>query len=277
MKAKVSLMVMMLLIFPSLVLPQSDKAKGNKEVVSISDDIEGDFETIEVSDNLKVEIQKSRRNSYVLTTDQNLVDEIEVDVRNGTLKVFTNSKIVKSKKLEVLLNVDQLGTLIINDDASVVINDNFDIDNLKVIQNKKSDLDLDLDVAESFELLLNDRSKAKIGLRGNNIIVNGKGSSRLKANFDSKDLKVNLEKSADVKLDGKADDVEYNLRNNSTLDARKLKAHDALLISKNKADIHVRAGHKIEVDVQGKSKVFVYGNPEVVIKGFTDKSRIIKK
>lgn len=270
-------MTMMLMIFPVLVMPQTDKAKGNKEVVSISHDIEGDFESIEISDNLKVEIQKSRRNSYVLTTDQNLVDEVEVDVRNGVLKVFTNSKIVKSKKLEVLLNLDKLGTLIINDDASVILNDRFDIDKFKVIQNKKSDLDLDIDVSQDFELLLNDRSKAKISLRSDNININGKGHSKLKGNFEARDLKVNLEKSADLKLDGKANNAEYNLRNNSTLDARKLKANIALLISKNKADIHVRASNKITVDVEGKSKVFVYGNPEVIIKGFTDKSRIIKK
>lgn len=104
-----------------------------------------------------------------------------------------------------------------------------------------------------------------------------KNRSDLKAKFDTPNLKVNLENSADLKLDGSSNHAEYNLKDSSNLNAKKLKSQTAILNSKNRSDIHVDASKQIEIDAEGKSKIYVYGNPEINVKGLTDKSRIIKR
>ncbi|NNM23930.1 MAG: hypothetical protein HKO54_10280, partial [Flavobacteriaceae bacterium] len=49
------------------------------------------------------------------------------------------------------------------------------------------------------------------------------------------------------------------------------------LISSNSSDIYVRASKELKLYAQGKSYVYVYGNPEIVVDGLNDKSQIIKK
>lgn len=277
MKTRVSFIVMILMIFPLLVMPQNRKAKGNKEVVSITKDLKENIEKVEISDNLNVEIQKSGRNSYVLTTDENLADLVVIRVQGNTLKIHTRTKIVKSKKLEVFLKLGKLNEIILNDDAELKLTDNFNSENMRVVLNHKSQLEMDQQVEENIEILLADKSSAKLDLQSKNVVINSKGNSSLKAKIDVKDLKMMLDKSADAKMEGKVDHVNFNLEDRSNLNAKKLKANTAVLISKNKADIYVQASKSIEIDAEGKSKIYVYGNPDIKIKGFTDKSRIIKK
>lgn len=277
MKTRVSFIVMILMIFPLLVMPQNRKAKGNKEVVSITKDLKENIEKVEISDNLSVEIQRSNRNSYVLTTDENLADLVVIRVQGNTLKIHTRTKIVKSKKLEVFLKLGKLNEIILNDDAELKLTDNFNSENMRVVLNHKSQLEMDQQVKENIDILLASKSSAKLDLQSKNVVINSKGNSSLKAKIDAKDLKMMLDKSADAKMEGKVDHVNFNLEDRSNLNAKKLKANTAVLISKNKADIYVQASKSIEIDAEGKSKIYVYGNPDIKIKGFTDKSRIIKK
>ncbi len=267
-----------LVICPLAIQAQKkEKVKGDKEVITTSGEIIGEFDKLEVSDNLYVEIQSAGRNSYVLTTDQNLAEEVEVEVRDGTLKIYTRSKVTKSKKLHLFLNITDLNTIYINDDAVVKTSSRYSLDKIDIHLNDAAEMDLDLDIRGQASIMMKDNSKGKLKLKANNVVINMANRPDLKADLQCDDLQVVLKKNAGVKLDGKASNVVFDLEGSSNLNAKKLKTQTAILNSKNNSDIYVDASKSIEINAEGKSKIYVYGNPDIQIKGFTDKSRIIKK
>lgn len=268
---------MILLLTFSCKAQKKDKIKGDREVISISEDIKDNFENIEISDNISVNLQKGLRTSYILTADRNLIEEVEIEVKNGTLKIYTKSNIGSSKKLEIYLSLKSFNSIIVNDDAIVKSSGKFEIEYLKVTMNNSSKIDLDLNVEKSTEINLFDNSVGKLSLRSDDVLINMKNRTDLNAKLKSKNLEVNLEKSAAIKLDGEADDASYNVEDTSNLDAKKLKSRTAVLNSKNRTDIYINAAKTIEITAEGKSKIYIYGNPTIKINGFVDKSRIIKK
>ena len=268
---------MILLLTFSCKAQKKDKIKGDREVISISEDIKDNFEKIEISDDINVTLQKGLRTSYILTADRNLIEEVEIEVKNGTLKIYTKSNIVSSKKLEVYLSLKSFNSIVVNDNAIVKSSGKFEIEYLKVTMNNSSKIDLDLNVEKSTEINLFDNSGGKLSLRSDDVLINMKNRTDLNAKLKSKNLEVNLEKSAAIKLDGEADDASYNVEDTSNLDAKKLKSRTAVLNSKNRTDIYINASKTIEITAEGKSKIYIYGNPTIKINGFVDKSRIIKK
>lgn len=273
----ISILLILLMVSFQLDAQKKEKIKGDRDVVSTSGEINGNFNKLEVSDNITVEIQNANRNSYVLTTDQNLTEEIKIQVRDETLKISTKSKIINNKKLYVNLNLKNLESLTLNDDAYVRNSSRFRTENLTIISNNSGKLDLDLDIKQNLEVYLSNNSGGKIKSEANYVLINMKNRTDFKAKLDIDKLHVNLENSAGLKLDGKSKHAEYNINGSANLDAKKLSTQTAVLNSKNRADIYVDASRKIEITAEGKSKVYVYGNPDIEMKGLTDRSRIIKK
>jgi hypothetical protein len=277
MKTIILILISLLLAPGSITAQKKEKIKGDKQVISTSGEITGEFTKLEVLDNIKVEIESSSRNSYVLTTDQNLSEEVKVEVRDGVLKVFTRSKIVKDKKLHLFLNINDIESISLNDDAELKTSSKFRLERITIHMNNSSKIDLDLDIRQDASIMMNDNAGGKMNLNADNIVINMKNRTDLKANIQTSNLKVVLNKSASIKLDGKATHVVYDLEGSSNLNAKKLKSQTAILNSKNNSDIYVDASKTIEINAQGKSKIYVYGNPDIQVKGLTDKSRIIKK
>ena len=255
---------------------KKEKIKGDKEVISVTNAIDYEFNMVEVNDNLKVTIAQSNRNSYVLTTDKNLADAVKFDVTNGVLKIHTSSKITSSKKLEVFLSVIGIVELVVNDDAEVESQGKLTADIFSLKGNDSSKFDLDIE-AENTNVILMDNSDGKIDLKGKEISVNMGDRSDLKGKIDGDNLTADLSKNAQFDVDGKVDSAIFNLKNSADLKGKKFKTATASLSSSNNTDIYIHATKNLVIDAQGKSKVYVYGNPNIDVQGLTDKSRIIKK
>ena len=57
-----------------------NKIKGDKDVMSIVGKLESGINTIEVGEGIELELAQSPNNSYILTTDRNLVTVIDFKV-----------------------------------------------------------------------------------------------------------------------------------------------------------------------------------------------------
>lgn len=274
--------ILILLLFfighpTSIEAQKKTKIKGDREVISTSGEIKEPFENIEISDNISVEIQNGPKNSYILTADQNLIEEVEIIVKNNTLKIFTKNKITNRKKLDLYLRLENINSLILNDDAILKNTGKFQANEIRISLHNSSKVDLDLEIEQNADFSFFNNSGGKLDLKADNILINMKDRTDLKGDLDCKELKVTLEKYAGLKINGEANNSIYTLEGSSNLDAKKLKTKNAVLNSKNSSDIYVHATKSIEINAEGKSKVFLYGKPEVKIIGLTDKSRIIKK
>ena len=253
------------------------KLKGNGEVVTVSEEIRKNFDQIEISDNLVVELSQGSKNSYTLSTDENLVDAVEITVEANSLKIRINKKITGSKELKIQLEVKKLKHVQLRDDARLQTNQVLKVEDLVIDTNNSAKFDLEIEASGNLRLVMYKNSGGKLKAKSKRAEIEMQDRTDLKAEAETNELKVSMENSAELQLDGKADHAEYRLESSSALKARKMKTRTAEIFSRNRSDIYVHASRKLEVTAEGKSKVYVYGHPDIELKGLTDSSRIIKK
>jgi hypothetical protein len=274
---KKSIIILLVLFIGSIGYSQSkNKIKGNREVVSIAMDLDKNFNALEIDDNITVSISHGNKNSYVLNTDENLVDEVQFLVVNNVLKIFTSKKISSFKKLEVNLKVSGIDQIILKDDAIIKSDRKLSFDNILIDGNNSSKFDMEI---ETDELQINMRKNAggKISLKAKNLQIEMEDRSDLKGKINTDNLKVSLKNKAQLTLSGDSKHSEFRLANSADLDAKKMDSGTAVLFSSNSSDVYIRVSRKLEVTSDGRSKIYVYGKADVQLKGFTDKSKIIKK
>ncbi|WP_026838614.1 head GIN domain-containing protein [Gillisia sp. JM1] len=258
------------------VAQKTEKIKGDKEVISVSNFIDKEFSILEINNNLKVTLIQSKKNSYVLTTDQNLADVVSIEVKNGILKLHTTAKITGSKKLEIVLSVKGISTIILNDDAELETKGTLSSDLFSFTGNESTKFDLDIE-SKNASIILSKNSGGKINMKSKEATLNISDRSDLKLNLDANNLRAQLSKSAKLDMDGKVNNADFDLKNSAELKAKKMKARTATLNASNNTDIYIHVTKDLVIDAEGKSKVYVYGKPNIEVKGLTDKSRIIKK
>ena len=252
------------------------KIKGNKDVTQVIGDIPEDFNALEIDDGLKVNISQGVENSYSLNIDSNLAQVIQFFVVDSILKVYTTNKIVSSKKLEITLSVKGLEHLILKNDAEVIGEGPFNSERFYVSGYNSSRMDLDIR-AEDVTITLHRNAGGKISVTSENTTIVMSDRTDLKAYAVCDNIRVTVNNSADLDLDGDAEYAAFNLKESSTLNARKMRVSSVDLYTSNKSDVYVNATKTLEVYAKGSSNVYVYGNPKLEIKGFTDKSKIIKR
>ena len=268
--------LMSLFLINICVAQRKEKLKGDKELISTSNPIEEEFGVLEIYDNLKVTIAQSKNNSYVLTTDKNLAEVVKLEVNNGVLKLNTTAKITGSKKLEIFLNVKKVSTIILNDDAELETKGTLTSEFFNLTGNQSSKFDLDID-SKNTSIILVKSSAGKIDVKSKEISLNLTDRTDLKGDLDADNLTTQLSKSAKLDLNGKVNNAIFTLKNSADLRAKKMIAGTITLNASNNTDIYAHATKNLIIESEGKSKVYIYGNPNIELKGLTNSSRIIKK
>lgn len=252
------------------------KVKGNKEVIQVIREIPEDFNALEIDDGLKINLSQGVENGYILNVDSNLVDVLQFFVVDSVLKVYTTNNIVSSKKVEITMTVKGLEHLILKNDAEVEGEGPFNSERFYISGYNSSRLDLDVR-AEDVTVTLHRNAGGKLRVTSENTTIIMNDRTDLKAYAVCDNIRVTVNNSADLDLDGDAEYAAFNLKESSTLNARKMKVRSADLYTSNRSDVYVNATKTLEVYAKGSSNVYVYGNPKLEIKGFTDKSKIIKR
>ncbi len=252
------------------------KIQGNKEVIQVRQDIEGTFNSLEVDDGLEVHLNPGARNGYILDTDSNLVDVIQFYVLDSILRVYTTQEITSRKKLDIYLSVSSIEHLILKNDAKVISKDPIRANRFYLAGYNSSRFELNIQSRDvTVTLQRNAGGKLEIEAENTTIIMNDR--TDMKAEVQTKNLRVTVNNTADLNIDGQADYAAYNLKKSSKLDGRDMKVSSVDLYTSNNADVYVHATKNLEVYAQGSSNVYVYGNPDVDLKGLTDRSKIIKR
>jgi len=102
-------------------------------------------------------------------------------------------------------------------------------------------------------------------------------NSVLKGSLSVDNLDLTLNKKADMNIEGNCDNLNLIISGSSDINAKKSLATNINLNASNSSDIYVRASKLLSLYAKGQSNVYVYGNPEIKVKGLNDKSQIIKK
>lgn len=274
---KTRLLLVVLFGFSTIIFSQKKpKIKGNKMLIEVNKIIDEKFNTIEIDDGLEVNLYQGNQNKYVLKTDYNLVDVIKFVVYDNTLKIYTSSKIVSKKKLELNLTVKKLEHIILKNGVKLKGKERITSDKLYVSGYSSCRFDLDVK-AEDVTVTLHRNSGGKINIKSDNTTIVMNDRTDLKGDISTGKLRVTMNKSAQLNLDGESDMAIFNLKDDAELKAKNMKATSADLYTTNSSDVYLYVKKNLELYAEGRSKIYIYGDPKIEIKGLTDKSRIIKK
>ena len=235
-------LLLLLSIFSIVTFAQKkEKIKGNKNVTTVTNGFERAFTAIEISDNLKVTLTRSLQNSYTLTTDENLHDVIEFTVNEGLLKIYTTSNIVKSKKLDITLSLNNIEAIFLKDDAELKSDKVFDSNTITINAQNSSKFEIEVKASQAIITMLND-AKGKLKLRADKIAITMADKTNLEADINTDATNASLSSSAKLRLDGNSDKVLFTTIDSSELDAKRLKVSSADVSTKDKSELHIEIG-----------------------------------
>lgn len=270
-------LLLLLSIFSIVTFAQKkEKIKGDKNVITVTNGFERGFTAIEIFDNLKVTLTKSLQNSYTLTTDKNLHDVIQFTINEGVLKIYTTSNIVKSKELHITLSLYNLESIFLKDNAELKIDKVLDSNTITINAQNSSLFDIETKASQANITMLND-AKGKLKLHADQIAITMADKANLDADINTDATNASLSSSAKLRLDGNSDKVLFTTIDSSELDAKRLKVSSANVSTKDKSELHIDARKNLAIDARDKSKIFVYSEPKIDIKKFTDRAEIIKR
>ncbi len=258
------------------IAQKKEKIKGSRNVVEISKEFPASFNTVEIDDGLEVDLRVSSLNSYKLEADDNLFEVIKLTVTDSVLKIYTTHKITSSKKIKLELTTDGLERIVLRNDASLDSKGQLTSNQLSLVAYNSSRFDLDVE-ATVVEVELHQNAGGELELKSDETTIKMYNRTDLEAEISTNNLTVNLEKDAELKLKGDAADAEYELKDATRLRAKNLKATNANLYIERSSEIELTTSRNLELYAKDKSRIYLYGNPKIKIKGLSDTTKLIKK
>ena len=103
----------------SLLHKKREKIKGSKIVTTSIKEV-GSFDALEVDDNLEVYLEQGEKNEIKIEADDNLHDIIGMDLREKTLRLYTNKESTIFKKLSVKVTYTKSLNKVITKNEAIV-------------------------------------------------------------------------------------------------------------------------------------------------------------
>ncbi len=195
---------------------------GSGDIVNQEKELSG-FERVEASDSFKVDIHQGESFRVVIRIDDNLRDDLEVAVRDGTLEIgFARN--------------------IITNDATM-------------------EADITMPVLRGVGL--SGASEARLtGFESNSSFsVELSGSSSISGDIDAGYVILELSGSSEVDLEGSGDDLEIDASGASDIDLSNFPVEDAALKLSGSSQVIVNLNGTLDVGGSGSSDVTYLGNP----------------
>jgi hypothetical protein len=272
---KIVLMLILVICVTNVFAQKKAKLKGNKIVTDVFNTLEG-FNAVDIGDNLKVTISQAGNNGYHLMADENLVSDINFQVIDSVLKIYTTSNIVSKKKLEIDLTVKNISNLTLRDDAKLTCSSKIYAKSLTFAAFDNASFKLDLKADNSYFRLAKSVS-GEISLNGQKAVMMFDENSFMKGNVVLEELELKMTDRSDLDLSGEVNNLQFNGTGSGTLKGKDLKTTNSNVNIAESALVHIYTSKLLKIYAKDKSKIYVYGKPEIKVEGLNDKAEIIKR
>lgn len=237
---KIFTSILALLIISSSLNAQifSKKIKGNGELITKTRTV-SDFDEIGVAGSFDVKLIKGKEGTITIKADENLIEYIVTEVKNGKLKI-------KPKKGYNLRSTKGIKiTVTFKDLDEVSLAGSGDITSTDVI----------------------DASDLKLSLVG---------SGNIDLNVSTKNLTSSIAGSGNISLSGNSDQFTCNIAGSGNINAYDLTATIATAKIAGSGNIKVNAIDEIHAKIAGSGNIYYKGNPEKNVKSAGSGS-VVKK
>ncbi len=199
----------------------NNSIKGSGDIITVDRDV-STFDSVILKGSPDVFIDVGPRLTVAVNADDNIIDLIKTESRNGTLVIKIKKSIRTKKTPRIDITVPHLKEANINGSGDIFIS-NFD--------------------AETMTLNVN-------------------GSGDIKAEGNSKTLEAAVNGSGDIACKGSSNNVYADINGSGDIKFKQFIAENARAVVNGSGDIIIHANNSFEGRVNGSGDINCYGNPE---------------
>ncbi|MCJ8163744.1 DUF2807 domain-containing protein [Pontibacter sp. E15-1] len=214
-------LVLALLLVDAPLMAQQLRGNGN---IQAQDRKVSGFKGIEVSGGFTVEITQGNQERLRIEAEENLLQNIKTEVRNGVLHIYNDKGISTNKGMKAYITIRELNSIHLSGGVKVIGMSAF----------KMNDLELDLS-----------------------------GASKVTMELHAKELKADMSGASKVEFTGDADKVDMNLSGASKAELAALEARHVRVDASGASKVKVYAKELLDIDASGASAVFYKGKPRI--------------
>lgn len=229
--------------------------KGNQKVTTEERTVDN-FDAVSVSSGIDLYLTQGNTNTLKLEADENLMKHIKTEVKNGTLKIYSDETLSDAKSLKAHLTFKALEKISGSAGADVFTENTLKADEMKVNMSSGSDLKMTLESSEA-NFNMSSGSDAIVKYIGENLTINASSGSDFEINADELDeLVLDISSGSDVKLHGSAATLKVNASSGSDLDAFDFVAVNAIINASSACNAKITmAGGNLTVNASSASSV----------------------
>lgn len=214
-----------LMLFISLSACAQNKFKGNGSLVTKERSIDN-FDAIKVSGSFDVELTSNMKNQLSIYTDENLIEDIITEVKDGTL-------IIRTKKKSY-----------------------FKTSNRKSIKIK-----VPLAALKSAQLSGSGKILSQETIQSNRLNTSLSGSGKIILNVATQNLNSQLSGSGKIQLKGEAQKVATKLSGSGSIRLQEVQAKDAEATLAGSGSIYLSCSNDLEATIAGSGRIRYFGEP----------------
>lgn len=197
--------------------------RGNGKIAS-QDRNASNIKGIDVGGGFVVEVTQGSNEGVRIEAEENLLDNIKTEVRNGVLHIYNDRSVNSSKGMKAFVTLKDLESINISGGAKIIGTSSF----------KSPMLKLDMS-----------------------------GGSNVKLNIVTEQVKGSLSGASKLVLQGKSPEVNMQLSGASKVEASELEAHQVRIQASGASSVKVYAQKELEINASGASSVYYKGSPTI--------------
>jgi hypothetical protein len=274
---KKSTALLLLLFVTTLTFAQKrEKIRGSKVVTTSVKEV-GSFDAIEVDDNLEVYLEQGEKNEIKIEADDNLHDIIGMDLREKTLRLYTNKETAIFKKLAVKVTYTKsLNKVITKNDAVVYAIQELQLDDITMNCLDFSKLFLNVN-AKKFNLIADDKTRTELNLKAEDANLQLSKNAVVKTLVSAIKFKCDLYQRGNAAIEGIAEKATIRLDNNAVFTGTKFTLKDATVTAENFAVGSILAETTVSLAIGDKAEISLLGNPAIQLTRFSEEAKLLKK
>lgn len=269
--------LLLLVLFSATMIVQAQrkpKIKGNRSVIEVKDALPP-FTKIELRDDLEVTLIRSTHESYTVTADDNLIDVLKFRIEDSTLVISSFYQITSKKELDIEIAYTQINSIMLSD-GKLISKDKISSEKLIVTTLGFAKIELGAD-AGLVKIDMKDNSSGSFNLTTDSLSVMLLNKTDASIYSNSFNNALVIKDNASLQIEGTADNFEITLDGYAKLRAEDLETGKMNATLMASADARLFVTDTITLRQQGSSRCYLYGDPIIELKQFTDTAELFKR
>ncbi len=249
------------------------KIKGNRSVITVNKPLNA-FSHLQVTDDLEVVLEPGNQEAVRIEADDNLIDILRFEQDGDTLKISSFYTITGSKELNITLTYQNLKTLRV-EHGGVVAEQSIDAGAFDIHLSEGSTTILSVRAAE-VQLHMEGNASSELNIVSDSLVARFADQSKAFIYNSEGDMDFLLSGRAAVTLEGTGKSLTLSMTDNTDLKAAGMEVGEITAFLNASAQAHLYSLTNLAFEGRDKSKLFVYGEPQIKVLGFYDTAELHK-